>query len=129
MYEDDQTGRISRKAREREAVERHLPPTTRSLTVDGVDGWLYEITSPLGDEFVMFVYHNGCYYETMIVSPEIEDEHIHACHVYTNRAVDLGHPQELQALERAYAKSVVWANGFSVLLRTGAWPNLSASAV
>jgi hypothetical protein len=60
-----------------------------------------------------------------VVSPEVEGRFDpHACHLFADGRICLGHTADggMPTLEAAYARSVVWCNGFSVYLKTARFP-------
>jgi hypothetical protein len=113
-----------RVARERELVAQKLPPNTRLLCVDGVYGWLYVIVDALGQPYTLFAYHDGSGYQVKVVEPEVEGRYSpHNGHLFADGRLCLTPSgQGLPALDLAYAKSVLWAHGFSVFVRTGTFP-------
>ncbi len=112
-----------RLARDREAAARKLPANTRFLVVDGVPGWLYTITDEFGRSYTMFLYFDGSLYQVKVVWPEVEGRYDpHRGHLFRDGRICLGPNGGLPTLEQAYAKSVLWANGFTVFERTGIFP-------
>ncbi|GEJ56045.1 hypothetical protein AMYX_07860 [Anaeromyxobacter diazotrophicus] len=59
-----------------------------------------------------------------VLQPALDVERPHACHLFPGGRICLGAEQSGGAptLESAYARSVVWANGYSVYQREGAFP-------
>jgi hypothetical protein len=118
-------GRTGRLRREQETVAAKLPQNTRYCVVDNVPGWLYRITSELGDEYTLYLFHDGSGYQVKVVFPEVEGRYNpHDGHLFADGRICWGAPVGvgLKTLEQAYAKSVLWASGFSVFLRTGRFP-------
>jgi hypothetical protein len=116
---------MTRVLRDKAQVEGKLPASTRYLDVDGVRGWLYPVTSELGDAFRLFLYFDGAGYQVRLVDPEPEKRFDpHATHVLPDGRLCLSEVagQGLPTLEAAYARSVVWCNGFSVFLREDQFP-------
>ena len=112
-------GRIT----ETQIVARKFPAGTRELNVGGVRGWLYRLTSELGDQFTMFTYHDGQQYQVKVVSPEVEGRYSqHEAHLFNDGRICFDRNGGLSTLEQAYAKSVLWATGFSFVLRGQAFP-------
>ncbi len=112
-----------RLAEESAVVAQSFPRGTRLLEVDGHPGWLYSFTSELGDEFQLFVYYDQGLYFVQVVSPAIEGRYgAHDAHLYPNSVICLCQDVGLPSLKETYAKSVLWANGFSILQRTGHFP-------
>lgn len=113
----------SRYMREGEVVARKLPPGTTAYQIDGVQGWLYSLYSALGDYYQMFVYFDGSLYQTLLIYPRLEGQYgPHAIHLYSDGRICLSLQIGMYDLESAYAKSVLWAAGCSVFLRTGTFP-------
>ncbi len=113
----------ARLAEESAVVAQSFPRGTRLLEVDGHPGWLYSFTSELGDEFQLFVYYDQGLYFVQVVSPPIEGRFgAHDAHLYPNSVICLCQEVGLPSLKEAYAKSVLWANGFSIFQRTGHFP-------
>jgi hypothetical protein len=110
--------------RERAVASAKLPPDTRLLEVDGIWGWLYSFRDELGDRYTMFAYHDGSQYQVKVVEPEVEGRFSpHSGHLFGDGRICLSATLTgLATLELAYAKSVLWANGFSIFLRTGKFP-------
>jgi hypothetical protein len=105
-------------------VAQKLPRGTRLLGVDDIYGWLYPIVNELGDRYTMFVYHDGSGYSVEVVEPEVEGRYSpHHGHLFSDGRICFGTTgSTLPSLELAYAKSVLWANGFSIFRRTGTFP-------
>jgi len=119
------THRFTRALRDGSIVEGKLPAATRCLEVDGVRGWLYPVSSALGDAFELFLYFDGSAYQVKVVRPVVERRaDPHACHLFGDGRICFGEPAEggMPTLEAAYAKSVVWCSGFSAYARTGRFP-------
>ncbi len=116
---------FTRVLRDKAQAEGILPPATRYLKVDGVRGWLYHVSSELGDAFRLFLYFDGGGYQVRVVEPEVEGRHDpHASHVFPDGRICLSDDDGAGAstMEAAYARSVVWCNGFSVFLRDEHFP-------
>ncbi len=123
--QDAFTPASTRVLRDQAIVEGQLPSTTRYLVVGGVRGWLYPIDTEPGDRFRLFVYFDGHAYQVKVVDPAVEKAvDPHACHLFPDGRVCLGEEPSGGAptLAEAYARSVVWCNGYSVYLRTGSFP-------
>lgn len=113
----------ARLARDQEIVARTFPPNTRCLTVDGVTGWLYSIVNEYGEPYTLFAYHDGSLYQVKVVFPEVEGRYDpHHGHLFPNGCICFGSVGGLDSLEHAYAKSVVWATGFTAFRNIGAFP-------
>jgi len=90
-----------------------------------VRGWLYPLSSELGDRFELFLYFDGNAYQVKVVSPTIEGEiDAHACHLFGDGRICFGQADAggMPTLTEAYAKSVLWVNGYSAYLRTSSFP-------
>ncbi len=116
---------FTRDLRDRAIVEAKLPGSTRHVVADGVRGWIYGVATELGDRYELFVWFDGGAYQVRVVSPDVEGRcGLHACHLFPDGRICLGDDVTggMPTLEEAYAKSVVWANGFSLYLRTSTFP-------
>jgi hypothetical protein len=117
--------RLARDGRDRASAEGCLPGSARRVSAQGTSGWLYPIVTEHGDPFQLFLWFDGAAYQVKVVSPEI-DRPIdpEACHVLPGARLCLGadHEGGMPTLEGAYARSVLWANGFSAWRRTGCFP-------
>ncbi len=124
FFRDLTAGALHDAMRDRASVEQTLPAATRNVAVDGVRGWLYPVTTEAGDLFQLFLWFDGSAYQVSVVSPEMTGHDPHTCHLFPDAriclALDAG--GGMPTLQGAYAKSVLWANGFSVYLRTGTFP-------
>ncbi|MBE9145433.1 hypothetical protein [Planktothrix mougeotii] len=108
---------------DRQTVSQKLPNNTRELYHNGVTGWLYEITSQLGDDFTFFAYNDGSQYQVLVVFPEVAGLYgVHDAHLFNDGSICLQDGGGMPTLESAYAKSVLWASGFSIFARTGQFP-------
>jgi hypothetical protein len=115
---------FTRALRDGAVVETSFPAATRAVTVAGVRGWLYPVTSRLGDPFLLFAWFDGSGYQVKVVEPDVESHaDPHACHLFPDARLCLGEGGAgMPSLEQAYARSVVWANGFSVWARGEPFP-------
>lgn len=113
-----------RVLRDKAQVEARLPPATRYLKVHGVRGWLYPVSTELGDVFNLFVYFDGSGYQVKVVDPDVEGRFDpHDCHIHPDGRICLtDEGGGMPSLEEAFARSVVWCNGFSVFLRDEHFP-------
>ena len=108
---------------DRQVVAQKLPSNTQEMQLDGITGWLYHITTELGDPYTMFAYHDGSLYQVLVVFPEVAGRYnVHNAHLFSDGSICFGEGGGLPTLEQAYAKSVLWATGFSVYLRHGLFP-------
>jgi hypothetical protein len=113
----------TRTARDRQTVNEKLPSNARYMEVGGVGGWLYSIVNEFNVSFMMFVYHDGSMYQVKVVEPEVEGRYSpHNGHLYSDGTICLSDDTGERTLERAYAKSVVWATGFTAFQMTGKFP-------
>lgn len=116
---------FSRVPRDKALVEAKLPSSTRYVNVDGVRGWLYPVSTELGDAFRLFLYFDGAGYQVRVVEPEVEGRYEpHACHVLPDGRICLSDSWGggVATLEAAYSRSVVWCDGFSRFLRGDPFP-------
>ncbi len=117
--------RIARASRERLEAEGCLPGEARHVTVQGTSGWLYPVVTEHGDRFQLFLWFDGAAYQVKVVSPGLDrGDDPEACHLYPGARLCLGSDDAggMPTLEGAYARSVLWANGFSAWRRTGRFP-------
>jgi len=99
-------------------------PRAVETTTGGYVGWVYEFTCELGTDYTLFAYFNGTRYRVMVINPVAERGPLgHASHVLPDGSLCLEPTvQGCRTLEQAYAKSVLWANGYSCYLKTGEFP-------
>ncbi|BDG02954.1 hypothetical protein [Anaeromyxobacter oryzae] len=117
--------RIARTSREGLEAEGCLPGAARHVSVQGTSGWLYPVVTEQGDPYQLFLWFDGGAYQVAVVSPEIDPgADPEACHLFPGARLCLGndHGGGMPTLEGAYARSVLWANGFSAWRRTGRFP-------
>lgn len=108
---------------DRQVVAHKLPPNAQEMNISGVTGWVYEITSELGDNYTMFIFNDGSLYQVMVLFPEVAGRYsVTEGHLYSDGRICLNEEHGYRSLEQAYAKSVLWATGFSVYTRTGNFP-------
>jgi hypothetical protein len=108
---------------DRQTVASKLPSNTCETTCNGVTGWVYQIMSQLGDSFTMFAYNDGSRYQVMVAFPEVAGRYgQHDAHLFHDGRICFSNDSGMPTLEQAFAKSVLWATGFSVFLRTGKFP-------
>ena len=105
-------------------VAEFLPAGTILIEQDGQEGWLYDFTDESEQWYQMFLYHDGSLYQVQVVEPELEHGHygVHEAHLFSDGRLCLSETGGLDDLQQAYAKSVLWANGFSVFQETGQFP-------
>ncbi|KKJ01265.1 hypothetical protein [Prochlorothrix hollandica] len=105
---------------DRQIVASRFPRNTTEQVIGGVRGWLYNITSALGDLYTLFAYNDGSQYQVLVVFPEVAGRvGAHDAHLFSNGCICFGSGGGLPTLEQAYAKSVLWTAGFSAYVRTG----------
>ena len=109
--------------RDRQVVAQKLPGNAQEMVVNGVTGWVYDIQTELGDFYKMFIFHDGSLYQVMVVFPEVAGRYSPVDgHLFADGRICLNDAHGYNTLEKAYAKSVLWANGFSVYVRNGNFP-------
>jgi hypothetical protein len=117
--------RLVRDGQDRLAAEGILPGQARRVPVQGTGGWLYPVTAEAGDRFVLFLWFDGAAYQVKVVEPALDPGvDPHACHLFPEGRLCLGGDAGggMPTLEGAYARSVLWANGFAAWRRTGRFP-------
>ncbi|MFS0774829.1 hypothetical protein ABC255_02150 [Neobacillus sp. 3P2-tot-E-2] len=110
---------------EQRPVHPKLPSNTLPVNRDGFNGFLYSIKDPFGQVYSMFLYFDGSYYQVKLVYPKIDKNYnIHDCHLYRDGRLCLNKSTNggYASLEKAYAKSVIWAAGFTAYRQTGTFP-------
>lgn len=114
--------------RDRAVAKEKLPSDTRESAINGTTYWTYSVTCKLGRKYTMTLYFDGSEYQVRVLSPKIPSEvglkasdiNIHKCHYFADGRLCLDPPGNgAKSLEDAYAKSVVWATGFSIYAATG----------
>lgn len=107
-------------------AETKMPAGTKRMkSRDGTDGWLYGFSCAFGRFYKMFAYWDGSAYQVVVLEPALETKwkSVHSGHLFSNGSICFGSGSGGRpTLESAYAKSVVWANGMSVALKTGNFP-------
>jgi hypothetical protein len=117
----------NRHEADRVTVSQFLPANTKPIKTDeGVNGYVYTFKTEFEDEFTLFAYFDGSNYQVQVVSPVIEDhfKSPHTGHLYSDGRICFGqaYGSGMPNLRDAFAKSVLWANGMSVAMRTGQFP-------
>jgi hypothetical protein len=109
---------------DRSTVRQFLPTDTKEITTsEGVRGWVYEIKCELRQNYCMFVYYDGAFYQVHVISPKLEDhwKSPHTGHIFPDGRIcfgsDYGNGQP--TIKEAFAKSVLWANGISIARNGG----------
>jgi len=104
-----------RLRQDQRVAARKLPRDARYDIVDGFHGWWYDVVSELGDHYTLFLYFDGSQYMVKVVVPEVEGRYSpHDGHLYGDGRICFGNDGGMPTLESAFAKSVLWANGFSL---------------
>jgi len=111
-------------ANDRTFAKSKMPRNTLEVKSDGCTGFKYDITCELGNKYKLFAYFNGSRYRVMVVDPVVERGPVgHDSHVLTDGSLCLEPTvQGCRTLEQAFAKSVLWANGYSIYKHTGKFP-------
>lgn len=120
---------IARVLRDKALADAKLPAETRYVNARGVRGWLYPVTSALGDPFRLFLWFDGAAYQVRLLEPDVDMRFDpHACHLLRDGRLCLSAVPGAgaESLEAAYARSVLWCHGFSVFLREERFPDLPA---
>jgi hypothetical protein len=108
-------GIAERLRRDQQVARMRLPRNAEYDVVDGYHGWYYEFVNELGDYYTMFLYFDGSTYMVKVVVPEVEGRYSpHDGHLYDNGTICFGPGGGMPTLESAFAKSVLWSNGFSL---------------
>lgn len=109
--------------KDRQIAAQYLPANTRQMQFNGVTGWLYQIQCELGNQYQMFAYYDGELYQVMVVFPNVAGRYNqHDAHLYNDGRICFRSQGGLPTLKKAFAKSALWATGFSVFLKTGQFP-------
>ena len=106
---------------ERRIVQSRMPDNTREVVSrEGVRGWLYSFRTEFRDTYSMFAFFDGSFYQVLVIAPFVETRYRdpHTGHLYSNGRIcmGLGMDSGRRTLAEAYAKSVLWANGFSAMI-------------
>ena len=112
----------SREEIELATVREKMPTNTqRFRTTEGVSGWLYWVETEFKDWYQFFAFLDGSYYQVMVIFPHVERRFRspHTGHVFSNGRICMGNRYEFgrPTLDEAFAKSVLWANGFNAMVR------------
>jgi hypothetical protein len=104
---------------DRSVVRQYLPKSTREfVTAEGATGWVYEIVSEFGDQYRMFVWYDGAYYQVLVLAPQLETywQSPHTGHIFASGQICFGteYASGRPTLRDAFTKSVLWANGISI---------------
>lgn len=109
---------------ERQTAIQRMPANTRMVvSKEGIRGWLYSFPTEFLETYTMFAYFDGSYYQVLVISPYVEDKFRspHSAHLYRDGRICMGVGMNSgrSTLADAYAKSVLWANGFSAMIQLG----------
>lgn len=108
---------------DRQIARTRLPLNSREVSVAGTNGWLYGFEDEFGEWFEMWTFFDGTQYQVALVSPAAESRSgQHDKHLFADGYLCLGSRGGMPTLEAAYAKSVLWANGYSAYRLTGKFP-------
>jgi len=116
-----------RVSNERSFVNSKMPSNTYRVDEDGIEGWMYEINTgdPYYESYTMFIYYNSGYYYVKLVDPPYAGKYsVTSCHLFNDGTLCLSSNTHggYASMEQAYAKSVLWAKGFSEFRRSGIFP-------
>lgn len=116
---------LARESQDRLAADGCLPANARRVTAQGTTGWVYPVLSEQGDRFRLFLWFDGAGYQVKVIEPVLDATgDPHACHVFPDQRLCLGGDPGggMPTLEGAFARSVLWANGYAGWRRTGRFP-------
>lgn len=108
-----------RELNDAETVRLKFPDNTRHVTSNGISGYLYSITTSWRDDFSLFVFFADPLYKVYLVSPTVPERDRYACHVGAGGELDLSVNGGCESIEKALARSHLWAESYSVWKRTG----------
>jgi len=109
---------------DRQFAKSKMPRNTLEVQSDGCTGFKYDITCELGNKYTLFVYFNGSRYRVLVLAPQVEGKaHPGLTKVWSDGSLCL-EPTMMgcRTLEQAFAKSVLWANGYSIYEINGIFP-------
>ena len=118
----------TRLSADRRTINAKLPANTKEFkTAEGVTGWVYSFSCELGTRYKMFLYFDGSNYQVKVIEPRVENywHDPHTGHLMGNGNIclmALTMMQMVAPIEAAYAKSVLWATGMSIAIKTGTFP-------
>ncbi len=107
---------LDRTLRDQQTARTKLPRNTVFINEADVSGWLYSITTDLGDEYTLFAYFDGTDYKVKLVAPELEGRlPAHGAHLFGSGQICLDERKGSgqATLEEAFSKSALWALGIS----------------
>jgi len=111
---------IYRLQTDRESVRLHLPEDTMEVIEGDTAYFIYEFRCKAEQRYRMAAYFNGDGYEVKLLYPEYENDSElsgHKGHLYSDGRLCITSPGEahIATLTEAYARSVFWAQGFTVV--------------
>jgi hypothetical protein len=119
----------SNLANDRQFSKTKMPRNTLEIVSDGCIGFRYGVTCELGNPYTLFAYFNGSRYRVLVVHPEVEKSEgwgsggAFETKVLPDDSICLEPTmQGCRTLEEAFAKSVLWANGYSIWAQAGRFP-------
>jgi hypothetical protein len=104
------------------------------MEVEGVTYWVYRFRCQFHTEYCMAAFFDGREYQVKVMQPDLADlradpncarlfDDVHEGHVFDDGRLCLAPPANGETtLRAAYAKSVVWANGCSVMRAGHSFP-------
>lgn len=108
---------------DRQTVAQYLPSTTREVDVDGITGWTYRFQNEFGEWFAMWAFFDGTLYQAVLVEPQAESRSgMHDKHLFSDGYLCLSPRGGCKTLRDTYARSVMWANGYTTYKQTGKFP-------
>jgi len=111
----------ARDFQDRQDAQQYLPAQTDVLQLqDGRIGFRFPVHCKLGHAYIFLAYFDGGGYRVATLSPRAEDilsaVSGHASHVLKDGHLCLApNAGPLPSLRKAFAKSVIWANGASLM--------------
>jgi hypothetical protein len=113
-----------RSTRDRGIARRFLPSNTTTRVLDGTTYWTYQFQCEFRNRYVMAAFFDGREYQVRVLEPDVTGRFsVHHGHLFDDGRICLSPPANGAAsLQDAYAKSVVWASGFSIMQHTGKFP-------
>ncbi|MDQ2809772.1 MAG: hypothetical protein M3Z04_23085 [Chloroflexota bacterium] len=115
----------SRMLTEQAVVTEKFPRGTHLQEVDNVAGWFYEFNDEYSQPYTMFIYHDGSLYQVQVVFPEVAGKYnVHNAHLWPDGRICLIPDGNggMSDFAQTYARSVLWANGFTAFLHSGKFP-------
>jgi len=104
----------------------YLPQGYDRVEVEGINGWAYDVNTPLGYDFTFFIYWDRFQrvYRVRLIAPALERMGlVHATHLYSDGHLCMSSNSNGERFfNNAYAKSVMWAHGISQMFEGHAWP-------